>query len=241
MRRRGGPLVLSFLSGIDYESLSGLEFRIVSSSFLSEMEKQEAVRVLIRDTNFSLFRWLQDKRYIPRLLISAAVFIILYLFFSVVVRDPFPILDELVFSFIGAAALWIILSRMDEKSSFMKEKLESIEFAIDEAAFLTSSDMERVEAYYDSLYSYGLAEIAELIARRGLSQLYDVDKEFRKTFSSCLLSHMEIADKGIHKTIKRIKEDRNIEKTMRFLVHQVTIGSLDILDLSLYLALTSDD
>ena len=78
------------------------------------MESLDAVRAMQNDAYLKLLRWLQEKRYIPRLLCSAVVFIVLYLFLSIAIPDPVPIIDEILLSFLGAVFVWIMLCRHNE-------------------------------------------------------------------------------------------------------------------------------
>ena len=184
MRRRGVPLVLSSLPGEDFGSFSTeTAFRIISSGTLSEGDAAAACRTISSEGRMALRKYLQERRYIPRLLISAGAFLLAYLFFSLAVPDPIPLADELLFSFIVSAALWIILSSLP-----------------------------------------GL---------QGLSEDWIDD------FSSALLLHMRASDKGLDKTIRRIESSDDRRRTARFLIYQVTIGSLDMPNLALYIALSS--
>ena len=82
-------------------------------------------------------------------------------------------------------------------------------------------------------------ELAEAIASGTLPPPPDLSEDWLDDFSSALLLHMRASDKGIDKTLSRIESDDDSRKTARFLIHQVTIGSLDMPDLALYLAVSS--
>ena len=238
LRRRGVPLVLSSLPAVDFGALSPeTRFSIISSGFITGEEERDIAGNVAGAAHISMLRWLQDKRYIPRLIVSAALFLILYLFFSLVIRDPVPMLDELLFSFIGSVALWVLMLRADGHSSFMREKMEIIERSVYDSELSCSGDMAVIEEYYESLYSCSLMETASMIAAGTLPKLPELHDGWAEDFSSALLLHLRNCDSGIHRTLRRIEEDGEREKTVMFLVHQVSTGSLDILDLALYLAL----
>ena len=239
MRRRGVPLVLSSLPGEDFGSFSTeTAFRIISSGTLSEGDAAAACRTISSEGRMALRKYLQERRYIPRLLISAGAFLLAYLFFSLAVPDPIPLADELLFSFIVSAALWIILSRTDEESAFMKEKMLIIDRAIASSSVLHSSDMALIEDYYDRLCLMSVMELAEAVASGSLPGLQGLCEDWIDDFSSALLLHMRASDKGIDKTISRIESSDDRRRTARFLIYQVTIGSLDMPDLALYLAIS---
>ena len=233
MRRRGVPLVLSSLPGEDFGSFSTeTAFRIISSGTLSEGDAAAACRTISSEGRMALRKYLQERRYIPRLLISAGAFLLAYLFFSLAA-------DELLFSFIVSAALWIILSRTDEESAFMKEKMLIIDRAIASSSVLHSSDMALIEDYYDRLCLMSVMELAEAVASGSLPGLQGLSEDWIDDFSSALLLHMRASDKGLDKTISRIESSDDRRRTARFLIYQVTIGSLDMPNLALYIALSS--
>ena len=224
--------MVSSLHRMDFDSLSTSErFTIASSSPLSEEERMEAEATLLREASAALSRWRQEKRYIPRLMLSAAVFIVLYLFLSVAVPDPIPVVDEILLSLLGAAGIWIIVSRMDARSSYMAGKLEAIEVSIAEAKAMASDDMRSIEDLYARFQSMGLLELAEAISSGSLPALAEAP-EWLEDFSEALHMHLKASDRGIDRTIARIG-GRGSE---RFLIHQVTTGALDMPDLALYLA-----
>lgn len=236
MRRRGVPLVLSFLRDEDMESFAPSPLELIASTPVG-LDEAFLLRSLSDDLLSSLRRWRQERRYIPRLLVSALAFLLLYLFFSLVLLDPVPMVDELLFSFLGAGAAWIIMSRADERSSFMKGKMEMIEDMLDSYSLVLSGNMAALEEYYDGLYSYSPVELASMIASGTLPTLPSLNEGWKEDFSSALLSHLRAVDSGIDHTLRRIESDHDRERTAHFLVHQVSVGSLDLLDLALYQAL----
>ena len=240
-------MVLSSLHASKAENL-GEEagFTVFASSALSPEDEDDVFRSLLSDARIVLIRWIREKRYIPRLFASAFLFILAYFCLSVVISDPIPIIDEIVLSFLAAALLWIALTRLDEKSALMKERYKAVAGAIMSASFLVSGDMkimvhstdqQLIAAYYDSLYSLSLLETAEMIVNGDCCLPSSLTEGWKDDFTFSLLLHLKASDSGIEKTLRRIENERDKERTARFLVHQVTVGSLDILDLALYIAL----
>jgi hypothetical protein len=59
--------------------------------------------------------WINERRFIPRFLIASAVFLVVYLFMSLVIIDPIPVVDEVliaggvaIFSFVIAGRRLIL-------------------------------------------------------------------------------------------------------------------------------------
>ncbi len=239
MRRRGEALVLSSINPEMFSSETPERVVIKAAGPLSEMEALSARREIRRLFSVAFCRWRQEKSYIPRFLLSSALFLFLYLFFSVVIPDPIPMLDEIVFAFLGGAALFIILSRLDERSAFVKAKMAELDEEIENASVTVTDEMMAIEEYYESLYSYSLMETASMVAHHTLPPFTHSDIPWLQDFTASLFSHLKSADSGIERTLRRIERDGGSRKTVSFLLRQVSSGSLDILDLSLYISLSS--
>jgi hypothetical protein len=90
-------------------------------------------------------RWVADAKFIPRFIISAAVFLVSYLFLSFVVRDPLPILDEVAVSLGVSIVAYILLGRRDMKSEAALKKRIALRSKIDTIAFTESEFVRRLE------------------------------------------------------------------------------------------------
>ncbi|MGM0431328.1 MAG: hypothetical protein ACQEQU_01280 [Spirochaetota bacterium] len=77
--------------------------------------------------------WIQELKYIPRLLNSAAAFLVLYFFFSFVVRDPIPIVDEILFSGAGAFGVYVWTARRNRKSDIAQKRRTELKRLADAA------------------------------------------------------------------------------------------------------------
>lgn len=77
--------------------------------------------------------WIQELKYIPRLLNAAAAFLVLYFFFSFAVRDPIPMVDELLFSGAGAAGVYIWTARRNRKSDIAQKRRTELKRLADTA------------------------------------------------------------------------------------------------------------
>lgn len=96
---------------------------------------------------------LQDARFIPNLLISAAVFLIVYFFASFSLRDPLPMIDEILLGFGASLFVYILRIRKDQKSKAavelrrkLKEKIDGIEFREDQFVKEVEEQLHRYES-----------------------------------------------------------------------------------------------
>lgn len=97
--------------------------------------------------------WMADVRFIPRFLISAAIFLVVYLFLSFVVRDPLPVLDELAFALGGSILAYVLLGRKDMRSEAALKRRIALRTTVDAIVFTENEFVKRIEN--------------ELIAREG--------------------------------------------------------------------------
>lgn len=97
--------------------------------------------------------WVADARFIPRFLLSSGVFLVSYLFLSIVVRDPLPILDEIAISFGLSIAAYVLLGRKDMQSEGALKRRIALRTSVDAIVFTENEFVKRIED--------------ELIAREG--------------------------------------------------------------------------
>ena len=90
-------------------------------------------------------KWVADVRFIPKFLISAAVFLVAYFFLSFVVPDPLPVIDEIGIGLAAGIVVYILLGRKDIKSDFAGKRRLSLRTAVDRITFLQSDFVKSIE------------------------------------------------------------------------------------------------
>lgn len=79
--------------------------------------------------------WVAETRFLPRFLISAAVFLLAYLFLSFVIRDPIPIIDEVLIGLGLALVTYFVINRRDQRSNIAMKKRVELRAAVDRILF----------------------------------------------------------------------------------------------------------
>ena len=97
--------------------------------------------------------WVADARFIPRFLISATIFLVVYLLLSFAVRDPLPVLDEVAIALGGSILAYILLGRKDMQSEAALKRRIALRTKVDAIVFTENEFVKRIEN--------------ELIAREG--------------------------------------------------------------------------
>lgn len=106
--------------------------------------------------------WVADARFIPRFVLSAGAFLLIYLFLSFVVRDPLPVLDEVAIALGASILAYILLGRRDIKSDAALKRRIALRTKVDGIVFTENEFVKRIED--------------ELIARDGRKQAQLVEE-----------------------------------------------------------------
>ena len=100
---------------------------------------------LYRYIETAVKEWVQDKKFIPRFIISAGVFLVVYFFTSFVIRDPIPVIDETVVSLLSSIAVYYLLSKRDQSSEKASKKRLKLRMLVDRIVFNESAFIREFE------------------------------------------------------------------------------------------------
>jgi hypothetical protein len=171
---------------------------------------------LYRSVDIAVKSWITEKRFIPSFLLSSGLFLVIYLFMSLVIRDPIPMIDELAIALGGAIVLYFFLSRKaassreaSEQRIMLREKIDSIYF--DHLPFLDKAEelLDVLEHAPDALVrSLEMERDGESLEKEGKALQTDEKSNESKEIEE-LLSHLEKrfssrAYKGIEKKRKKM-------------------------------------
>jgi len=98
-----------------------------------------------------------DKGFYARLFLTAGVFLAVYLFLSIVVRDPVPLVDELLLGGLAATAVYLVGERRAVASPRHGASVLQLRRSLDTAFFAESRVVDLVEAWRDESLSLGPA------------------------------------------------------------------------------------
>jgi len=118
---------------------------------------------LYRQVELGVRYWLADQRFIPKFLIASGAFVAAYLFFSFVIRDPVPVIDELALGVIAAVASFVLLGRRDLSSRRAVKKRLDLRQVVDRIAFRESEFVKTVEEALHSAEGQGVEQVVRRI------------------------------------------------------------------------------
>jgi hypothetical protein len=117
---------------------------------------------LYRQVEAGVRRWLADLRFVPKFLLASGAFVAAYLFFSIVVRDPLPVIDEVVLGVAAAALTFVLLGRRDLASRRAAKKRLDLRMVVDRITFRESEFVKRVEL---ALHSAEGQDVVQVVRR----------------------------------------------------------------------------
>ncbi len=128
--------------------LSQIETGAVAGRYGEEprVEALTALRAeLYRLADQGVQQWISNLRFVPRFLAAAGVFLLAYFFFSFVVRDPLPVLDEVALGVGAAVIVYSLIRRADAGSERARAKRAEVRAAVDRITFVESAFVRSVE------------------------------------------------------------------------------------------------
>ena len=120
--------------------------------------------------------WIGESRFIPRFLISAGTFLLVYVVLSLAVRDPLPVIDEIALSLGAAIGAFMLRRRHDMRSDAALSKRMKLRSRVDGIVFTESEFVKRLE---DLLHDDENATAESLVDRLSRNGEVDVDAEHR--------------------------------------------------------------
>ena len=218
---------------------------LLSSGMLTKTQRDEATYALYSAIDFSVDRWIQNKQYVPRLLVTALIFTASYFFFSLVIRDPLPMLDELAISFGLSLLGWSVLSKLDTRSSVAQRSRYEMKVRSSEREEVVEEHLFALETYLDetsSLDPLDLSQALCLVEQKQLKRIsFDGDDAMLADITSTLMLYLAVNNKPLGKLAERIHRMRAMNKTdvnlSARLFHQSMQKRLDLSLLALTVAL----
>ncbi|HKL57170.1 MAG TPA: hypothetical protein VJ854_02120, partial [Sphaerochaeta sp.] len=155
-------------------------------------------------------------QYVPRLLISAVVFMVTYFFMSLAIRDPLPMIDEVLVSTGLTVVCWIALAKRDTRSSRalqrryeLKAKAGSPDYQVQEGIFA-------LEAFLQDIESLDMQDVCDnlcLVEKKEFELLSEEQKGlWSQEFLELLLLHLKVRNRSLWRMVQRVHTVRESKK-----------------------------
>ena len=120
--------------------------------------------ILYKRIESSVQSWLKEKRFLKKFLISSGVFLFVYLGLTVGMRDPIPMVDELLAATAASVGLYYYLAKRDQNSEPAVRKRVQLRGKVDSVRFSHHPGISRIESYLKDHPSMTKEEVLEYIA-----------------------------------------------------------------------------
>lgn len=107
--------------------------------------------------------WIQELKYIPRLINSALAFLVIYFFLSFVIRDPLPLVDELIGASIAAVAVYLITASKNKRSTLAMKRRSELKGLVDQMSMRIDPTLEVYQKLLDEFDQMAPLTLADQI------------------------------------------------------------------------------
>lgn len=214
-----------------------------SSGMLTKNQQDEATVQLYSAIDFSVDRWVQNKQYIPRLLVSAVVFTIAYFILSLAIRDPIPMVDEILISTALTIFTWRSLARRDTRSSIAQRRRYELKLKASGRTEVIDESLFAFETFLDEASKADPMQLCKWLCNTGvdspISVKLAVEVDMLQEVSNLLFLSVRTYDKSLYRTAETLAQLRASGKSNDRLAAQLFhLNMQNRLDLGL-LALVS--
>ncbi len=230
---------LSYKKGEDVDSITS--FKLKGAGLLSINEEDEVDDWMHSEIKEQVKLFIQSKYYTVRLFAAAAVFLVVYLFCSLVIRDPIPMIDEFLLGILGAIAIWIFLERREGDGAVAHKLNLDLKELYAKRDYEESDAVEQIEAYvYDLESEYDPISLATLLANGGKEALPTLtlrDKKGEKEIKELLSLYLDKEHVLAVLRKKVLKSNKRVNKPLSALIYSAHQNGNDVYLLALCIAL----
>lgn len=223
----------------DFSSVTDLSLdkfppsRYILSSMITLDEENEIAKRVQKGIDKRIDYWIQEKRYVKRLIICALVFLIVYFLCSLVIRDPLPLVDEIIVSLAFSVLAWIMISKRDLQAKEARSLKERWKDNILASELTYTSFIDDIEEYFRKIEDISFKELPYMLLDDSLP-LYD--GEIDAGFISALDSYLDNSKKLEKRYIMQLNGGKsNPRKIAKSLLQDYSTGNLDLYFLAFYI------
>ncbi|WP_053228054.1 hypothetical protein [Spirochaeta cellobiosiphila] len=213
--KEGTPLFLHSI-GTDNNSLKSMESDEIFGFYGDEprveaftLLKNELYKIIDKGINNSV----NEQKFVFNFLISAFVFVILYLFLSLFIRDPIPMLDELLVSTLASVGLNVFLNQRQQNTQETLKWRMKLREKIDKIRFVPDPYLKQLEQIYQKFEESPDKTLNDITF--DLDFLHKWNQENKTHLTDCI-EHLLVHNLKINKNkLKKYMEDHKTSKVMK--------------------------
>lgn len=212
------------------------------SSKISQEEKDEYLFELYIGIDRGVNSWIQELKYIPRFINSAAAFLVVYFFMSFVIRDPIPVIDELLIASAAAFGIFLWTAARNKKSNIAMKKRIELKNQADQAAFKIEESFLETEELLLELDEMSTVTLADKVCgdEGGLKYVEKSEKTANIAEYILILLNRNEKHKKIIRRLPTINTNREKTSMSAQLLNLAGKRKIDLPLLALYRSLIMD-
>lgn len=214
-----------------------------TSNKISMQDREDYLFELYTGIDRGVNSWIQELKYIPRFINAALAFLVVYFFMSFVLRDPFPVIDELIGGAAAAVGVYFFTAARNRKSDIAMKKRIELKNQADQTAFIVDEKLlvlEELLLAYDEMSAVTLSD--KICGDEGgITILAKTEKTDNIAEYIQILLYRNDKHKKILRRLPSVNTER--EKTAMS-AHLLNLGGrrrIDLPLLALYRSLTMDN
>lgn len=162
--------------------------------------------------------YVMEVRFIPRFIMSAGVFLLTYLFLAFAIRDPLPLLDEILIGVGLAIVAYFLLGRRDQRSNLALRSRVELRTAVDRIVFTEDPFVKEVEEALQRNESEGRERVIRQMLSNPNSRFNAGDEDDLRQMLSYLEKRFSSKEyRKQEKLISRIKDISRSESDVEVL------------------------
>ena len=213
------------------------DFVLHSSAYMSDESREEARAGIYEDCRIRILHAVQDRYYIPRLIVSALVFLVSYLFFSLVLRNGIPMVDELAISAAVCALVYVRMRRSVLSKGLYVDLCGQLQNTLSTLVETEDAGQSAIEAWYGRVSSYiDIPAMADHLANVEKADVPSLDAELPPRLVEVLKVYATRMHREYSSYLRHIRRsDGRADARLASLLRQSSVSdSLDLYLLCLF-------
>jgi hypothetical protein len=174
--------------------------------------------------------WSAERKFIPRFLISAGFFLLIYFVMSVVIRDPLPMVDEILGGLAGSAIMYAFLARRASDSKSATELKIKLRSKVDEIVFDEDPFVKDAEEYLG--HCEDISDMEQLLVNMTSDEnsvMFDSsDNSKTRQFLECIrLLYNEKDIKRHERLFSRLVNSKNADESQKKILRWMNSKKVD--------------
>ena len=165
-----------------------------------------------KECSLKLKNYYKEKHWFAKLLFSVLAFIATYLFFSIVIRDPLPVIDEFIPASLAACVVYLVLEQISSSPQRHYAVYAKLMEQLDACYIEPSLFVARVETVCASIKNTG--DAAELLRGSQRFDMENLDEDEVRAF--CVYCSRKWSGAGhLYKLSKKLEDGLPFEKHLK--------------------------